>query len=92
MGGIGGTGGTAIPEVSGAIGGTGGGGGGGAGGAGGAGGGGGGGGGGGAMSLIDSDCLGVSTLCVFVFCAIICVKTTHTNSNIIVFFMIIFFA
>ena len=84
-GGDGGTGGTAIAGVSGAIGGTGGGGGGGGGGR-------GGGGGGGAMSLIDSDCLGVSALCVFVFCAIICVETTHTNSNSSVFFMIMFFA
>ena len=43
------------------------------------------------MSLTDSDCVGVSAFLAFVFCAITCVETTHTNSNSIVFFMIIFF-
>jgi len=78
-GGAGGTGGTPNNSGSVAKGGTGGG-----------GGGGGSGGGGGAMSLIDNeDCVvGVSAFSAFVFCAIICVETAHTNSNIIVFFIL----
>ena len=54
--------------------------------------GGGGGGGGGATPFIDkAGCVvGVLAFSVFVFCAIKCVETAHTNSNIIVFFILSF--